>query len=361
MINWYEKVKMKLRKFGRKNFLFKILSYVALFFVKPVFLLTRAVSMNYVRILIAGIGMLFFVISASFTKVQAEIPQEEAVVEAETQEVIESDTPVVVYIEEEKEDEFNLEEILSDSENIIDDTEVYDGEEIEFDEYEEALIATPDESYNAEDILGENDNVDIDASEETELDPDAWYLVLINKQHPVPDDYEFTLDTLYGSLRCDERVKDNVLAMIKAAKEDGINLVINSPYRDYNLQVILFQRKIEKYMAMGYSYMEAYEIGSMTVTVPGASEHQIGLAFDITCDYYQKLNKGFGDTEAGLWLREHCKEFGFIIRYPEGKEYITGINYEPWHFRYVGVEAATKIMDEGITLEELIDELETNE
>ena len=80
---------------------------------------------------------------------------------------------------------------------------------------------------------------------------------------------------------------------------------------------------------------------------PGASEHQIGLAFDIVSNNYTALDEGFGETEAGIWLAENSYRFGFILRYPQGKEYITGIDYEPWHFRYVGVEAATYITKKG--------------
>ena len=99
-------------------------------------------------------------------------------------------------------------------------------------------------------------------------------------------------------------------------------------------------------------------LGSLVVTVPGSSEHQLGLALDIVSSTYTALDQGFGDTDAGKWLLEHSREFGFILRYPKGKEYITGIDFEPWHFRYVGIEAATVIMDEGITLEEFVERLE---
>ena len=105
------------------------------------------------------------------------------------------------------------------------------------------------------------------------------------------------------------------------------------------------------------SYIEAYRLSSQAVTVPGASEHQIGLALDIICNEYTSLTEGFGDTEAGKWLAENSYRYGFILRYPKGKEYITGIEYEPWHFRYVGVEAATVITKAGITLEEFWEDL----
>ena len=103
--------------------------------------------------------------------------------------------------------------------------------------------------------------------------------------------------------------------------------------------------------------MDAYKTASITVTVPGASEHQVGLAVDIISDKYSALNEGFGETDAGIWLKEHSADYGFILRYPKGKEEITGIQYEPWHFRYVGKDAALIIMQQDITLEEFIDRL----
>lgn len=182
-----------------------------------------------------------------------------------------------------------------------------------------------------------------------------WRLLLINKQHPIPEDYTFELVTIKGSMKCDERILEDLLLMLQDAREDDINLVIRSPYRDMNRQEYLFNRKIKAYMGKGMSYMDAYKTASTTVTVPGASEHQIGLAIDITSDNYASLDEGFGETEAGKWLAEHSCEYGFILRYPDGKEYITSIDYEPWHFRYVGKEAAAIITEQGITLEEFVE------
>ena len=90
--------------------------------------------------------------------------------------------------------------------------------------------------------------------------------------------------------------------------------------------------------------------------MPNASEHQIGLALDIVTDTYVALNEGFAKTAAGKWLAENSCKYGFILRYPKGKEDITGIEYEPWHFRYVGAEVATLITEQGITLEEFWEE-----
>ena len=197
------------------------------------------------------------------------------------------------------------------------------------------------------DIESENENIGFDASD--------WRLILINKQHPIPQDYEFKLGNINGYMFCDERVSEDLLMMLKKAEEEGVSLVVCSPYRNGEKQISLFERKIKKYMNAGYSYMDAYKISSQAVTVPGASEHEAGLAFDIITKSYSILDEGFENTEAGIWLKEHCADYGFILRYPRYKEYITGIEYEPWHFRYVGREAASIIMSENICLEEFRD------
>ncbi|MDR2043608.1 MAG: M15 family metallopeptidase [Clostridium sp.] len=186
---------------------------------------------------------------------------------------------------------------------------------------------------------------------------DDWRLILINKQHPIPEDYTFSLGTIKGNMQCDERILGDLLAMLQGAKDEGLSLVILSPYRDMAYQEMLFNRKVSRYVQKGMSYMDAFKYSSHTVTVPGASEHQIGLALDIVCDTYTALDAGFGDTSAGQWLVENAARYGFILRYPKGKEYITGIEYEPWHFRYVGKDAAKVIMGAGITLEEFWEDL----
>lgn len=192
-----------------------------------------------------------------------------------------------------------------------------------------------------------------------EFSPDDWRLILANQQHSIPDDYKVELGdvhTLKGMLHCDARVVDDWLAMQKAAKEEGISLVICSPYRDLEYQQKLFNRQIRYYMGIGASYLEAYQQTSQVVAAPNTSEHQMGLAFDIVTPSYTILDEGFADTPAGKWLAENSCDHGFILRYPKGKEFITGIEYEPWHFRYVGVEAARLITEEGITLEEFWEE-----
>lgn len=212
---------------------------------------------------------------------------------------------------------------------------------------------------NLDDLIEQN--ADLDLSEEKtdfrKFDKNDWKLILINKQHPIPDDYQFTLGTIKGSMRCDERIIEPLIQMFEAAKEDGINLIVCSPYRDLQRQEWLFERKMKKYLSQGMSYMDAYKISSKAVTLPGASEHQVGIAVDLICDGYYQLNVEFENTDAGKWLRSHSWKYGFILRYPKGKEDITGISYEPWHFRYVGKEAAEVIYKENICLEEFLDNI----
>jgi len=189
------------------------------------------------------------------------------------------------------------------------------------------------------------------------FDKSDWKLLLVNKEHPVPSDYTFTLGIIKGSMKCDERILGPLTDMFEGAANDNINLIVCSPYRDLSRQEYLFDRKMKSYINKGYSYIDAYKASASVVTVPGASEHQIGLSLDIICDTYSQLNEGFGQTEAGKWLVDNSYKYGFILRYPKDKEDITGIIYEPWHFRYVGIEAATVIHDNNLTLEEFINSI----
>lgn len=252
------------------------------------------------------------------------------------------------------------------------DIKILEDEDV-LDIYNEAELHGMEEAdkYLLDDILNDGQQISSDEDQEekaeqeesgesnVEFSAEDWRLVLINKQHPIPADYAFTLGpikTIKGEMQCDERIIEDLLAMMQAAYEDdGIILGICSPYRDLNWQTVLFNRKIKAYMGKGMSYMDAYARSSQTVTVPGASEHQIGLAVDMVSDTYQELDEGFAETDAGIWLKEHCSEYGFILRYPEGKEHITSIEFEPWHFRYVGKEAASIIMEENLCLEEFWD------
>lgn len=339
-INRVKKNKVSMWVFRVVYYRFLLLLYhVGLFF-----------SGNAKRFIIALAAVMIFFLNNSFVMMSQSMGSSYAYAISQNGERADSD------IEFMNEEQILVEDISDEDEEI----DVYEKEQLE--------IIDEANRFSVDDILENNEYeerehviVDKEDYENYKFDKNDWRLLLINKQHPVPDGYQVELgniNTMKGVMQCDARIIDDLLSMLQAAKEDGIHLQICSPYRDYAYQEMLFDRKINRYMGAGYSYMEAYMLGSQRVTVPGASEHQLGLALDIVCNTYTKLDSGFGDTDAGKWLYEHSREFGFILRYPKDKEYITGIDFEPWHFRYVGVEAATLIMDEGITLEEFVERLE---
>lgn len=181
-------------------------------------------------------------------------------------------------------------------------------------------------------------------------------LILVNKEHRLPEEYEVELKTMYDKVnRAAEEAYGPLNDMLAAGRAEGLAFEICSSYRDVAKQEKLFQEDIDRYMHQGYSYEQAYEKAAEYTMPPGHSEHSTGLAFDIVSLGYQMLDAGQENTAETQWLHEHCAEYGFILRYPKGKEDITDISYESWHYRYVGVEAATYIMEHGITLEEYLE------
>lgn len=187
-----------------------------------------------------------------------------------------------------------------------------------------------------------------------------WRLVVANKQYPLPKSYKINtaIADSVTKLQLDTRIIDSYKQMIQAAKNDGIDLKLISAFRTYQYQESLFNNKVNDYIKNGYSKDKAKELAAMYVAPPGTSEHLTGLAVDlISPDWYSKynnLNSAFEETDQFKWLYNNCAKFGFCLRYPKDKVSITGYNYEPWHYRYVGVEAATEIMNRKICLEEYV-------
>lgn len=182
---------------------------------------------------------------------------------------------------------------------------------------------------------------------------DMWALILTNARYPIPEDYTVELKVLPGTEQSvDARIYDTTLRMISDMKAEGLRPIVCSAYRTLDRQEILFNRKVKSYVKKGYSMEAASREAQHVLSIPGSGEHCLGLAIDVCSQSYQRLEEGFEDTKEGKWLREHCADYGFILRYDKGKEESTGINYEPWHFRYVGVDVAKYIMEKGITLEE---------
>ena len=179
---------------------------------------------------------------------------------------------------------------------------------------------------------------------------DGWMQLLVNSSNAIPDGYAPTeLTELSNGQSVDKRIYPSLQSMFDDARAQGVYPVVSSGYRTAKQQQSEMDDKIQEYIDDGKSEDEARALAATYVAQVGYSEHEAGLAIDIVA----KANKSDDDT-VWAWMKEHCAEYGFILRYPEGKEGVTGMSYAPWHFRYVGVEAAQKIMGAGITLEEYL-------
>lgn len=193
------------------------------------------------------------------------------------------------------------------------------------------------------------------ATEETD-----WRLLLVNPWNTLPEDFSVELVTLAScGLKVDKRIFEDLEEMLVACREAGLRPLICSAYRTEAVQTRLYNNKIARLRAAGYGRESAVKEAGRWVAVPNTSEHQTGLALDIVSASYQGLTKRQERTAEQKWLMEHCWEYGFILRYPSEKSEITGIGYEPWHYRYVGRETALAIRDSGLCLEEYLETLET--
>lgn len=183
-----------------------------------------------------------------------------------------------------------------------------------------------------------------------------WNLTLVNFENALPENFApEELSEVDNGYETDSRIAEAAKKMISDAREENVRIITLSAFRDYEYQMELFENKVQRLQQeKGYSVDKAREEAATVVAYPGTSEHQLGLALDLVDARHTKLDESQENTAAYKWLYEHCHEYGFIVRYPNGKTSITGIIYEPWHFRYVGEEAAKIIMEEGITLEEYI-------
>lgn len=187
-----------------------------------------------------------------------------------------------------------------------------------------------------------------------------WLLTLVNNNVKLPDGWEDTLEAKVADESTGKELAtvaaDAFINMKNAAAAEEIDLMLCSGYRTVEYQQSLFDAEKQKWLDKGSTEEEAYNQAKTVVAVPGYSEHNSGLAADIVTPKHQNLDEAFGKTDAAKWLFEHAPEYGFILRYPENKQAITGIIYEPWHYRYVGVENAKAITASGLCLEEYLDE-----
>lgn len=180
-------------------------------------------------------------------------------------------------------------------------------------------------------------------ADKPDIDITSWEYLLVNSENNIGE-FVPELTVLEGSQSFDSRAVESLQAFIDAARAEGLSVYLSSSYRSYSEQNWLYERKVSQYGDPA--------VAATIVAPPGTSEHQSGLCADITDIYYATKDRSLENTDLFKWMYAHCHEYGFILRYPDGKQDITGIIYEPWHFRYVGVEAATYIMENDLTFEE---------
>lgn len=188
-------------------------------------------------------------------------------------------------------------------------------------------------------------------------------MVLVNHTSKMPDDYTFDTKECGSATAVNKTLQtvacDAFLEMQKAAAADGVTVWMQSGYRSVKYQTSLYERKTKYYLDKGYDNAAAREKAAAVVNPPGYSEHNCGLAADLNSPEHTGLDEGFEKTAAFRWLCEHAGDYGFILRYPKDAEDKTEIIYEPWHWRYVGVENAAKINASGLCFEEYIETLQS--
>lgn len=190
-------------------------------------------------------------------------------------------------------------------------------------------------------------------SSQTTVTPAAspeWNLILVNDNVLLPLDYTLPgLAEVDSGQEVDQRIAAVTKKMLADAKADGVTIQICSAYRSVSHQERIYEREPKTPPGQPKS-----------VQPPRASEHHTGLAFDVNCPEFTALEEGFENTAAFRWLDQHAHEYGFILRFPKGKESVTGIIYEPWHYRYVGINHAKVIKNQKICLEEYLQNLQND-
>lgn len=187
---------------------------------------------------------------------------------------------------------------------------------------------------------------------------DGLQILLVNPWNFLPEDYDPEIVDVEGwwwksNAICYPALQE----MLQACRDAGLTPYIASAYRTHADQIYLHNNKIQRLINEGYSEAEARELAGTVVAVPGTSEHELGLAFDLVDDSYRNLDEAQETTAVQKWLMENSWKYGFILRYPNDKSEITGIIYEPWHYRYVGKHEAQKIYESGLCLEEYLESL----
>ena len=193
-------------------------------------------------------------------------------------------------------------------------------------------------------------------SEESQKKLQDWKLMLVNYENEMPKDYVPQLSVLEDDKKFDSRAISSLIKMMEDMQSAGITKIwAQSTYRDPTKQDKLIKESIQEYLEQGKTQEEAETLTARATGEPYKSEHNLGIAVD-----FNHVDYSFEDEPAFKWLMEHAQDYGFILRYPEDKEEITKIKYEPWHWRYVGTEYAKEIKEMGVCLEEYIEYLKNN-
>ena len=193
-------------------------------------------------------------------------------------------------------------------------------------------------------------SVSLESSQDTGGEA-PWYLRLVNPQTPLSPEFTVELTDVAGG-RFDSRAAEALSQMLSQMEDEGLSPLVCSSFRTWEDQETLHQNEVDLWLSQGLTEEAAQEEASRWVVPAGTSEHETGLAADIVSSAYQVLEEEQEDTPEQRWLMEHCWEYGFILRYPKDKTDVTGVGYEPWHYRYVGVEAAQEMKESGQCLEE---------
>lgn len=184
---------------------------------------------------------------------------------------------------------------------------------------------------------------------------EAKLLVLVNPWNQISGEVNPEFTIIEGTQMVDSRCAADLEDMLRACRTAGHSPLIVSSYRAWSQQEEMYEEKVGELMSQGLDRETAEADAKSHAAAPGYSEHQLGLAVDIVDEEYTELDEKQGDTATQQWLMENCWQYGFILRYPEGKREITGVEYQPWHYRYVGLSAAEQIHELSITLEEYVD------
>ena len=228
--------------------------------------------------------------------------------------------------------------------------------------YKKEVQASLETSVNVEELYNTTNIEEAEViEEENKRDIDShtsdWELLLVNKNHKVPEGYTVELEEVENVHQVDKRIAESLKQMLSDARKEGLSPIICSSYRTNAKQQKLYNNKVREYKRWGCSSEEAEELASYWVAIPGTGEHETGLAVDIVSRDYQILDEKQEQTEVQRWLIDNSYKYGFTLRYPTDKKDITMINYEPWHYRYVGVDNATYMKEHDMCLEEYIEYL----